>query len=312
MASSLFSIIIPVYNTERYIERCLKSIIEQRVKDVEIIIINDGSEDNAEQIILEMVKKHEDIIFKYYKQNNKGLSAARNKGLELAEGKYIIWLDSDDELNDDALDSLEKLAVKNPDIIINRIISRTENNEYQKECEYIFKDEDIKNKKQLFSIISNIRGFWYAAWCLVVKKSLLDDYEIRFKDGIYHEDELWTPQVLCKGKTFCCNSYPYYINTSMRRGSIIARKNIKKEFDKLINCKELNKYCGSVEEGQEVKFLKKRIFIILYTVYAEMAYYRDHIDYNKLDKQLFNTIKNIYGCNSWIVRLTYYVRKKIG
>ena len=94
----LLSIIIPVYNTEGYIERCLESIANQQVNNYEIVIINDGSTDGSDKIIKTFIISHPQIKFKYYNQKNKGLSSARNKGIELAEGTYLHFIDSDDYL----------------------------------------------------------------------------------------------------------------------------------------------------------------------------------------------------------------------
>lgn len=90
------SIIIPVYNTEKYIKRCLESVCNQDLNksDYEVIVINDGSPDNSKSIILKQQKIYKNII--YFEQENKGLGAARNAGIRLAQGKYLMFIDSDD------------------------------------------------------------------------------------------------------------------------------------------------------------------------------------------------------------------------
>lgn len=108
----LFSIIVPVYNTSAYLEQCLDSILNQSYSNYEVIIINDGSTDNSEELIKPFLA--ESKSFKYLKQENKGLSAARNFGIEHAEGDYLLFLDSDDWYEQNLLDTLQELVSINP------------------------------------------------------------------------------------------------------------------------------------------------------------------------------------------------------
>ena len=101
------SVLIPVYNGEKFIENCVYSVINQKFKDIEIIIINDGSSDNTGYICRELEKKYHNIT--YLIQKNLGVSAARNKGIQNAKGEYLLFLDSDDYL---AENSLEKIYIK--------------------------------------------------------------------------------------------------------------------------------------------------------------------------------------------------------
>ena len=99
------SVIVPVYNVEKYIKKCLDSLVNQTLEDIEIVVINDGSPDNSQKIIDKYVKKYPDKVKSYIKQNG-GLGSARNYGIEKAMGKYLCFVDSDDYIN---LDALEKL-----------------------------------------------------------------------------------------------------------------------------------------------------------------------------------------------------------
>ena len=96
------SIIIPVYNSEEYIKRCLESVINQTYKNLEILIINDGSKDKSDEII----KSYKDDRIKYITQENRGLSGARNTGIDNSTGDYIMFLDSDDSIDLDAVSLL--------------------------------------------------------------------------------------------------------------------------------------------------------------------------------------------------------------
>ena len=94
------SVIVPVYNTEKYIEKCLQSILSQTMNDIEIIVVNDGSTDNSENVIKQIEKNNNTKIqIKYFKKENGGLSDARNYGVKKATGKYISFIDSDDYID---------------------------------------------------------------------------------------------------------------------------------------------------------------------------------------------------------------------
>lgn len=111
------SVIVPVYNTEKYIEKCLQSIINQTIQDFEIIVVDDGSTDNSANIIKEIIENNKNIQIKYYKKENGGLSDARNYGVKFATGKYISFIDSDDYIEKNLFESLEKYINDNIDLI---------------------------------------------------------------------------------------------------------------------------------------------------------------------------------------------------
>ena len=111
------SIIIPVYNVEKYIKKCLESLAEQTLQDFEIIIVNDGTKDNSEEIILNYQKEHPEMPIKYLKKENGGLASARNYGVKFATGKYISFFDPDDYLDKDLYKNLEKYMDDNIDVI---------------------------------------------------------------------------------------------------------------------------------------------------------------------------------------------------
>lgn len=104
-ADELISVVVPVYNVEKYLRKCIDSIINQTYENLEIIIVNDGSKDNSGQICDEYGEKYSDFI-KVHHQINKGLSAARNKGLSLAKGAYITFIDSDDWIANDMIENM--------------------------------------------------------------------------------------------------------------------------------------------------------------------------------------------------------------
>ena len=110
MKKPKFSIIVPVYNTEKYLKRCLDSIKSQSFKDYEVIIVNDGSTDKSSSIISK-------YPFKVINQENQGLSVARNNGVKDASGEYLIFLDSDDYIEKDLLEEINNSLSNNPDLV---------------------------------------------------------------------------------------------------------------------------------------------------------------------------------------------------
>lgn len=111
------SVIVPIYNTEKYLSKCLDSLVNQSLKDIEIILINDGSPDNSEKIVKKYVDKYPKKV-KYYKKENEGQGIARNYAINLSQGEYITFVDSDDYIDESMLEKLYNKAIKdNADIV---------------------------------------------------------------------------------------------------------------------------------------------------------------------------------------------------
>lgn len=310
MKEILISIVIPVYNTEKYIERCLDSVLFQKFENYEIIIVNDGSTDSSEQLIKKVKRNNPDKLIKYIKQENKGLSEARNRGMSEASGKYVVWLDSDDALAEGTLAKLGVLLNKEPDIVICRIASFDENSGSIIPCSYTFTATEILDTNQAISILNKTKGFWYAAWCIIPKREMLLTKNIRFVPGLYHEDELWTPTVIVASQKICFFDECYYLNTSFRKGSIITKKNIKKEFDKMKVCQLLRILKQRIGKDKSC-FINRRILIILFTVFTSIETYKDDEKYAELKLSFYSTLKNVYGIFSPVICVLYYVRKLI-
>lgn len=300
-----FSIIIPVYNTEKYLEKCLKSVFNQVYEAYEVIIVNDGSSDNSETIIFKYKEKYKNI--KYIKQENKGLSIARNIGLINAVGEYIIWLDSDDALVENALTLLSELIKEKPDVVINRISSYSEKNNKITECNYKFNVEPTcSTREEVQKYLCHLKGFWFAAWCFISKREFLIKNKIEFMPNIYHEDELWSATLLCKANFFVFNNNCYYINTSMRQDSIIFSKNIKKDFDLLLVVKEL--FYSAKREEKNKKFLQHRILRLLYSVYKRIKLSVNEEKTVELEKEFNILSKNIYSNRINIIKVLFKLR----
>lgn len=176
---------------ENYIEQCVNSVLSQEFDDFEIILIDDGSTDGSARICDNYSKRDKRIIVIH--QANKGLSCARNAGIEKAAGDYLIFLDSDDYLDSDALLNLGLLIGEEAyDLIINRCNQYDESNGKLYVCPYQLKDSVFNNKKPLniYKILLKKKHFTFTAWLFVVKKNFLLRNGLFFYPGLIHEDEL--------------------------------------------------------------------------------------------------------------------------
>lgn len=206
-----FSIIIPVYNVEKYIDGCLKSVMNQTYKDYEVIVVNDGTKDNS----MDIVKKYD---VKVIEQKNQGLSAARNTGVKHAKGDYLIFLDSDDSWNKDLLKELSKSIKNNPDVVRFQIQETYENSDDVKPFnEQSFED---KNGVEAFNMISSYH-FIENAWCYAIRRDYYKKNKFSFKVGKIHEDYGLTPLIIIKAEKVNSIEYIGY-NYLQRQGSIMS------------------------------------------------------------------------------------------
>lgn len=211
----LVSIVVPIYNVEKYLERCLNSLINQTYKNIEILLINDGSTDESEIICLKYIKK--DSRIKYYKKENGGLSSARNKGIAVSMGKYISFIDSDDYVRNDMIETLLYYIVKNDADIVecNYYEVRTNGKITEKKKNYRIKS--YNSSEAIKSLIDN-ESITPTAWNKLYNRQLFNN--IKYTENIFHEDEDIIIKLLIKSKKIV--SIPdclyFYIT---RNGSII-------------------------------------------------------------------------------------------
>lgn len=161
------SIIIPVYNAEKYLEECLNSLVNQTLKSIEIICVNDGSTDNSLEILEKYKKKYNNI--RLFSQENKGVNAARVVGYENAIGEYIAWVDADDFVTLDMYEKMYNLAIKNDSDIVS--------------CNYNFYPKKVINKEKWFKEYKGIVDWKFISrntiqWNKIVKKQLLEKINI--------------------------------------------------------------------------------------------------------------------------------------
>lgn len=230
------SIIVPVYNVEKYLRKCLDSLINQTLKDIEIICVNDGSKDNSPKILEEYAKKDNRIIV--INQENAGLSVARNSGIDIAKGEYIGFVDSDDWIDLDFFEKLYYSATSNDtDIAVGGIIRVTG---IKKKKFLNFEKETITDNTNLKFELCDVPEKSYV-WNKIYKTEKLKEIGLEFEKGIFYEDCIFTPQALFYlGKIVTVpNIYYYYL----RRGnSTVKQRSEKANADSVYAHKKANDF----------------------------------------------------------------------
>lgn len=213
------SIILPIYNREKEITRCLESVINQDIKeDIEIICINDGSTDNSKQIIEKYQKRYPGKII-YYEKSNSGIADTRNYGIQVSNGEYILFVDSDDYLTYNFLDKIEKLLDSNNEIIKFKLQREDEKgNILEKVDGPIF--ENV-NGQVAFNMLAFTDVLLDSPCIYIIKKDLFIRNNFKFKVGTEHEDFGLIPLVLIKAKQV--TSIPEYTYHYVQSSNSITR-----------------------------------------------------------------------------------------
>lgn len=218
------SIVIPVYNVAPYIEDCLQSVMDQSWQgDLECILVDDCGVDNSVQIIEHKLKSyHGPIDFRVvHHERNRGLSAARNTGIDAVTGNYIYFLDSDDEITPDCLEVLAKpLAIEDYDFVVGDY--RIEGSIKPKAPLRLADGTVLRGMEVLHAYR---KEEWYMLSVnKLYKVAFLNHYHLRFRDEIIHEDELWSFQIACLAQSMYAVRKESYIY-KVREGSITVKKN---------------------------------------------------------------------------------------
>nr|WP_297703719.1 glycosyltransferase [uncultured Butyrivibrio sp.] len=216
-----FSIIIPVYNVERYINKAITSVLEQEYDDYEVILVDDGSTDSSGKVCDDVAEKHDK--FKVIHQDNSGLSAARNIGISNAHGEYIILLDSDDFFVDKyVLGKIAGLITSTCEEYLDIIVFESKKFVDGKFTETIFPlkwlgDKVYDGKEFLMQVLQSRDSYTWMAWQYVYNRKLFIDNSLSFEEGIVFEDVEFTYRALLKAdkiKVLAEPLYAYRINDS--------------------------------------------------------------------------------------------------
>ena len=277
----MLSIVVPVYNVEKYLANCIESIIKQTYKTFELILVNDGSTDSSLNICEEYLRKDDRI--KIINKENGGLSSARNAGIDIAKGTYIGFVDSDDWIDNNMFYIFMDIATNNKADIAQceykRVVDTTNEIFINNDCNVkVFSSTEALNNQYNNELgVSTV-----VAWSKIYKKELFDD--LRFPLGKYHEDEFTTYKLLYKANriVYTSNQLYYYRDTP---NSIMNASYNKKRLDILSALDERQSFLENVVKDEEL--IAKNLRFYYRSIVT--CYFR-YKECNKEDKE---TIKDI-------------------
>ena len=263
----IISVIVPVYNVEKYLDRCIQSIINQSFSNIEIILVDDGSTDNS-GIICDNYKALDQRITVIHKENG-GLSDARNCGLDIAKGDFIGFVDSDDWLDLDYYSTLYEIAIKDNSDVVSCLYTRTSGNESLNDCRECESSVLCGDEGQIVFLESAIKGgvTWVPCWSKIYKRSIIQN--ARFRKGKIYEDVIFNWEILNMDIKMSCTSYSgyyYFVN----QNSITKSKFSEKMFDLYYIADEMQKmYNGS--SSNVLNLLKQYRAKVDYSVFARIV-----------------------------------------
>ena len=298
-----FSIIVPVYNVEKYVEKCLESVNNQTYQDYEVIIVNDGSKDKTDLIIKKYIKDKNKFI--YLTKENGGLSDARNYGIKYTQGDYIIILDSDDYIEKDLLKELNTvLSQQEYDIVRYGMKLVDDNGNLLKLVNNITYKGNNKNTAILEIINSE---FVEPAWLYTYNLKFWKKNNFQYQKGKIHEDYGLTPLILSKAKTIGFLDYHVY-NYVQRENSIMSQTDYKKIQKRVKDFKD--QYLNLIDEIPANSKSNKLIISFI----SEALIYKgrelnddDRKDFIKFLKKN-KVIANIYNLNLKKTLTKYYLK----
>lgn len=288
MKKTKLSIIVPVYNVEQYLQGCLNSILNSTFQDFELIIINDGSKDKSEKIILEFVEKYKDKIV-YILKENEGVSIARNVGIEKARGRYITFIDSDDYIEPTAFETMiNKIESDNFDIVVcdARLVYETSSDTRVVSSGYT---GDLYHKNK---IRETMPMFYPVMWNKIYKTELVK--KIRFTSGVWYEDMEYLLKLYPHINNIGVVKEPLY-NYLQRKNSITYTYN-DKLYDIINNMERVIDYYkaqGVYEEYKdELEYLYARYAFTTFP--KRLAKCKEKIKYNKGIEFAFNKVNEYF------------------
>ena len=246
-----YSVIVPIYNVEEYLERCIKSILRQTIDDYEVLLVNDGSLDGSANVCKQYLNNDK---IRYFEKENGGLGDARNYGIDRANGEYLVFIDSDDYVEENLLECIDNAIEKyDSDVVIFDYMLVN----MQDELLYVEKQFLDPNKVMNIKTNSELLLIGPSACNKVFKKRLFIENNIRFPIRVWYEDLRTTAKILaCADKIVYIDKglYHYFV----RPGSIMNNNNIERNLEIIDALKDLKQYFDRYFPGmysEELEFL---------------------------------------------------------
>lgn len=298
----LISIIIPIYNVEKYLNKCIESVLNQSFKNIEIILVNDGSQDGCLNICREY--EEQDKRIRVIDKENSGASEARNVGIKASRGDYIMFLDSDDYWEGkEALNNIVNKLYKSPDVLIygckdhnlinhKKVISRSNYN-----IEYI----ENSSKCEMLTYLFQKGLFPGSVWLTVVKRKLILKYNIFFIKGIKGEDYDWLLNVFLHANKFTAINDTFYVYLKYRSDSITGTGDIE----------SIKGLLFTIEKWYSL-LLKEKDIILQQILLNYLAYIMGttFVIYGNLSKEEKNIARDMIAKNSFILAYGTNVKVK--
>lgn len=253
------SIVIPMYNVQKYIVECLDSIVAQDYSDVEIICVDDGSTDDTLAITQKWKEEHPAVRMIILQQTNQRQAAARNYAFKHASGEYIIMLDSDDVLFDGFLITLDKyISTSEPDIVSYNVVNWYPNNKQQFDKNTTYSHpayRSFESGKAFLDYFVKLKHLGPTGMFYIFKRTMLNEHGLRFMEGVYHEDDLFIAQLCYCAKAVVVVPELEYCYR-MREGSTMHNQTIGNVMDKFTVAFALERF---FQEKQDINPITKSI-----------------------------------------------------
>lgn len=295
------SIIVPVYNVSLYIEKCVKSVMAQTYPVMECIIVDDASPDDSVAKCERLIDGYDGpirfVVLHHY--HNRGLSAARNTGTEAAQGDYIFYLDSDDELTPDCIEKLAKPIER--DASIEMVMGNYQVFSENPSTGKIDHEEDFTSSEAIRELFFDRRLLPVAAWNRLISKKFLTDHGLRFIEGILYEDNPWTYYVVkCLRHLYVIPDITYFY---CRRPFSICTGTNESEKAKYFGVihEDIARHFTPGEEAREAKYYLGAYFSF-YMKYPRMDGYKTALPF--FEKALGGDGYRKERLRLWVLRLS--------
>lgn len=300
VGDSLVSIIVPIYNAEKYLDSCIQSVLRQTYTNWELILIDDGSTDKSGRIAEEYGFADERITV--FHQKNLGVSLARNQGIDEATGNYVVFLDADDELIEDCLAKTVNIAEEtNADVVAGRSCENQE----------LFQDRIIWTGAEALENSLKDHLFTYSAWAKLIRREFIG--KTRFTPDIrINEDSYFVFQLLCKQNVFVLTNdviYFYRANSESSSRTVFSEKyfDILKVSD--LKYKKIEEQFPQMHDLAKNMLLKARMNVLRILAVRTRDEYRD-VEKKLLEYILDNKedyIPSSKECNQWMFILSHHL-----
>lgn len=305
----ILSVIMPVYNTSKYLNESINSILNQKIDNIEFIIVNDGSTDESEKIIKSIMSENKNIM--YFYQENSGQGAARNLGISYSNGKYIYFMDSDDILKENAFLNLIKLLEnKSLDAIFfdgedfldtaDNNLNKLSNTNYHKKESYGY----YENGQDLWLDFINKKEFNVSPCLYIVKREILIENNLFFFEGIIHEDQIFTTKLYFFINRCLHTNEIYFLRRVRSNSTMTSNKQLVKLYAHITIFKELYKFAKKYSWAKID--IKKAFFRYLSEIAIIINILSNELDSDRVEVEKISKIVKNDKCFSIKAKLSFF------